>query len=383
MKIRFVPLILKMVTRQRMRTILTVGGVATAMFLFALIQSLQNGVREATEMGADDTTLVVYRENRFCPFTSRLPEDYQRRIEAVSGVDTVTPMMIVVSNCRASLDVVTFRGVRPDHFAATDGSRLRMISGSLDTWQQRTDGALVGRTLAERRGLSTGQRFDANGVTVTVSGIFDSDEAQDVNVAYVDLEFLQRAPGAKGDGIVTQFNVRIDDPSRADEIASDIDATFASAQEPTYTSPEKAFVARAAADALELIGFTWWVAFGCVGAVTALVANAIVLTVQERVRDIAVLQTLGYTGGLVARMIITEGLILGLAGGVFGAFGAAALLAWGDFSLSNEGLSIAAEASVETVAIAIGLSAVLGVVAGLVPAMRAARIEIAASFRAV
>ena len=383
MKPRFFPFVWRMISRRPLHALLTIGGVATAMFLFALIRSLQAGVAEATENAASDTSLVVYRENRFCPFTSNLPEDYEARIRSVPGVAEVTPMKIVVSNCRTSLDVVTYRGVRPARFANEHEQDLRVVAGSWQDWMRRTDAALVGDTLAARRGLSVGQRFEANGIAVTVAAVFKSDAPQHRNVAYVDLEFLQRAPGAKGDGVVTQFNVRVDDPQRAEDVAAAIDAEFENAQEPTHTSPEQAFVARAAADAVALIGFTQWVAYGCIAAVIALVANAIVLSVHDRVRDIAVLQTLGYRSGLVARLIVSEGVLMGVLGGVVGGGGAALLLGATSFAISNEGVSIPAEARPREIVLVIALAAVLGAVAGVVPAWRAGRRPITESFRAV
>lgn len=95
---------LKQLTRRRVGTILTLLGVATSMFLFSAVQAMQSGVREATTATSKETTLVVYRQNRYCPFTSRLPQHYERRIAAVPGVTGVVPIQIVVSNCRASLD---------------------------------------------------------------------------------------------------------------------------------------------------------------------------------------------------------------------------------------------------------------------------------------
>ena len=56
---------------------LTVFGVATGMFLFGTIETMQDSLKNATEITANDTTLVVYRENRYCPSTSRLPEYYK------------------------------------------------------------------------------------------------------------------------------------------------------------------------------------------------------------------------------------------------------------------------------------------------------------------
>ena len=71
----------KYVIRNRTRSILTVSGVAAGMFLFATIETMQDSLKNATEITANDTTLVVYRENRYCPSTSRLPEYYKDEIK--------------------------------------------------------------------------------------------------------------------------------------------------------------------------------------------------------------------------------------------------------------------------------------------------------------
>ena len=368
--------------RARLRSLLTILGVATAMFLYASIQSLQAGVRAATEERSEDAQLVVYRENRFCPFTSQLPEYYEARMRAIDGVERVTPMRVVVSNCRASLDVVTFRGVRAQEFSENEAQRFELLSGSLEDWLHRSDAVLVGADLASRRGVSVGQRFSSAGVTVSVAGVFTSEEPQDQNVAYAHLEFLQRSPGVQQVGIVTQFNVQVSDPSRMEAVAAAIDEEFKSDEQPTHTRSARAFVAQAAGDVMELVGFTNWVAIGCVAAVIALVANTIVLSVQERVRLYAVLQTLGFTGGRIAGLIMAEGLILSLVGGGLGTLAALVFLSWGRFSLSNEGLSIGFSAGADVWVSALLVTVTVGVLAGLVPAIRASRLPIASSFRA-
>ena len=101
---KYWPLIIKQVVRHRVRSLLTILGVAIAMYLFVAIQAMQRGVAEATTATAADTTLVVYREDRFCPFSSRLPEYYLPKIEAIQGVVSAVPIRVVVNNCRASLD---------------------------------------------------------------------------------------------------------------------------------------------------------------------------------------------------------------------------------------------------------------------------------------
>jgi len=380
---KYIPLVLKQVVRHRTRTLLTVLGVATAMFLFCAVQAMQEGVEAATRTTAADTTLIVYRQNRFCPATSRLPEYYLERIRNIAGVQSVVPMKIEVTNCRTSLDVVTFRGVPPEVFAKQYAPSLTVVEGAVADWEKRTDAALLGETLAKRRGLRVGDRFDALGITVVVAGVIRSDQPQDLNVAYVHLPFLQRSTGAKKLGIVTQFNVKVTDPAQLQPVAAAIDAEFARDPEPTATSPEKAFVGRAASDVVEIVGFTRWLGWGCLAAVLALVGNAIVLSVQDRVREHAVLQTLGYTGGLIARLIVAEGSILALAGGLAGTLLAVALVRWGNYSISNEGFSIVVTMAPSVIATGLVLSGLLGVLAGLVPAWQASRRPITESFRAV
>lgn len=378
---RFLPLVAKQVYRHPTRTALTLGGVAVAMFLFVAVQAMQAGVQQATQATAADTTLVVYRQNRFCPATSKLPEYYGDRIARVPGVASVTPVKIVVNNCRTSLDVVTFRGLPEEKLVAQAG-RFDIIDGSVQQWTSRTDAALVGDVLATRRGWKVGDRFDAAGVTCYVAGIIRSEEPQDRNVAFVHLPFLQQATDKKL-GTVTQFVVKVSDPNRIEQVARAIDAEFKSDPEPTSTSAEKAFVARAANDVVRIVGFTQWLGWGCLAAVLALVANAITLAVQDRIREHAVLQTLGYTGGLLIRLIVAEGLLLGLLGGLIGAAAAWLLVTYGGFALSSEGFSVQMTAGAATIAAGLIISGVLGLLAGLVPAIRASRRDIVGCFRAV
>ncbi|MDX1565935.1 MAG: ABC transporter permease, partial [Phycisphaeraceae bacterium] len=266
---RFIPLIVKQVVRHPTRSLLTAGGVATAMFLFVAVQAMQQGVETVTRQSAGDNTLIVYREDRFCPFTSRLPEYYVQRIRELEGVQAVIPMRVVVNNCRASLDVVTFRGVPRDSFLDQHGSSFRIIEGSAESWQRRSDAALIGETLARRRGLKVGDRFDAAGVTSYVAGVLQSDQPQDQNVAYVHLDFLQQTVDNKL-GTVTQFSIKVTDPDKLEAVASAVDDLFAQAEEPTSTRSEKAFVAHVAADMIELVGFTQYLGWGALAAVLAL-----------------------------------------------------------------------------------------------------------------
>lgn len=372
-------LAMKQLLRHRLRTSLTVLGVASGMFLFTAVETLQSSLGAATEETAADTTLVVYRENRFCPAASKLPEHYADEIRRIPGVREVIPIQIVVNNCGASLDVITFRGV-PDGMLRKFAPEIEIIAGDDAEWVKRDDGALLGEQFARRRGLNPGDKFDAVGVTVHVAGIIRSPFPQDNNVAYVKLPFLQQASRI-GLGVVTQFNVRVNRSADLKPVAAAIDARFKSDQSPTDTRPEKAFFAETASQLIELIGFTRWLGLGAVIAVIALVANAILLMVRGRVKENAVLRTLGYPARAIMFLVVSEGGLLGLAGGILGAGLAWGFLRWQSFTMGSEGHTLAILPEISTAAFSVAAALILGAVASIHPALIAIRQPIVKSLR--
>ena len=380
--LRTIPFTWKNLVRRPLRTGLTVAGIAVATFLFSFVESMRDGVSKATEAGAAETRLVVYRKNRFCPFASQLPQSYQRSILNIEGVKSAVPIKIVVNNCRASLDVVTFRGVPDEGYLQEHIAKAQLRSGSISDWQSRGDAVLIGAALADRRRLRAGDRFDAAGVRSWVAGVFDSDDAQDRNVAYAHLGFLQETAQRGGTGgIVTQFNVEVEDPAKMEAVAAAIDEAFAHDQYPTTTRPESAFVARAARDVIVLVRFASIVGWASLAAVFALIANAIALAVRDRIRDHAILQTLGWTGADIAWMVVMEASMLGATGGAIGAIGAHAAIALTHLNFTMEGVSIEVTASNAATLAGVLLATLLGAVAGVVPALSAARREIVQGFR--
>ena len=364
-------LALKNIFRYPLRSVLTMAGVAAGMFLFTAVETMQHSLGRVTRAGADDTTLVVYRANRFCPATSRLPEHYLSTIRRIEGVREAIPIQIVVNNCGASLDVITFRGVPPEGLRGYNPD-LNVIAGSFEEWSRRSDAALVGQTFAQRRGLRAGDKFEAVGINVHVAGIIQSGESQDNNVAYVHLPFLQQASRV-GLGTVTQFNVKVASADLLNQVAQRIDDTFRADSQPTVTRPEKAFFAETAKQMIEIIGFTRWLGLGAVAAVLGLIANAVLLIVRSRVKETAVLQTLGFSRLRIAILVAAEGLLLGLMGGALGVLTAYLFFHWQSYTLGNEGLTLAITPSLLVLFKGLVVALLLGFLASLYPAWRASR----------
>jgi putative ABC transport system permease protein len=132
-----------------------------------------------------------------------------------------------------------------------------------------------------------------------------------------------------------------------------------------------------------MIGFLHYLGYACVGLVLALVATTTVMAVQDRVREYAVLQTLGFTWRRVFGLVMAESLLVSLAGGLLGVGLAMGVLVLGNFAVGTEGVTIAFSPSPRLALAGLGVTALVGLAAGLAPAWRAARAEIVASLRYV
>jgi putative ABC transport system permease protein len=141
--LKLLKLVRRNLARRRLRTALTVGGTAAAIALFVLVESLAAGLERALSGSEAARTLIVYRQNRYCPQTSFLPQVDADRIAALDGVESVLPVKVYLSNCRASLDVVAFHGVPAGE--VFDARKIELVAGDRATFERQGDAArLVG-----------------------------------------------------------------------------------------------------------------------------------------------------------------------------------------------------------------------------------------------
>ena len=171
----FLKLLRRQLLRRPGRSLLTVLGTAIALLLAVSIESLSRGLDRALSGPDAARTLMVYRENRYCPLTSYLPERYASRIREVPGVESVLPVRVYLSNCRASLDAVAFQGAPVEELLRSRS--LELVEGDLERFRREEKAALVGREFAARRGLAPGDGFRLGDIDVDVAGIFASKEA--------------------------------------------------------------------------------------------------------------------------------------------------------------------------------------------------------------
>ena len=362
--------VLKTLLRHQARTLLTVSGTAVAMFVFCLVGSVQEGLERLTTSSDADRSLIVFQENRFCPTSSRLPEDYARDIRKLSGVRDVMPIQVWTNNCRASLDIVVFNGAAPDQIRKN--RPLILTAGSWEDFAARSDAAIIGQSVAQRRSLKVGDQFTIGGLSVRISGIFKSAVAAEENLIYTSLAYLQLAQDRNGAGMVTQHEVVLTESADADTVAREIDRLLKSGPVATTTRRKGAFQVSTLSDLVDLIGFAHWLGYACVGLVLSLVATTTVMSVQDRIKEYAVLQTIGVRPLRTMRLVLTESTIQCLVGGLIGTFVAATILGFGGFAIGAEGAMIAFRPSVQLIMSGTLVSLLVGFLAGILPGIQIA-----------
>ena len=380
--IKLIPYIFKTLWRHRSRTILTVSGSAVALFVFCFVGSVQEGMNDLQSRQAGKRSLITFQANKFCPATSHLPQDYESEILKIDGVREVIPVQVFTNNCRASLDVVVFYGVPPEKLRVARPD-FEMQEGSWDEFQQNQDSAVMGAAVANRRGVSVGDKFSIGSLSVVVAGIFNSEDPAEENYIYSHLDFLQRSKGMNLVGTVTQLEVLLNENADADDICRVIDDRYLTGPVETDTRPKGVFQAKSLGDLTQLIGMAHYLGLACVGLVVSLVATTTVMSVQDRIKEHSVLQTLGYSGVRVFQLVLAESVALAMMGGTLGVVVAMIVLRISSLSVGAEAVTIAFTPSFNLAATGLIVALLTGILAGVFPAFQAARAEIVEGLRQV
>ncbi|MBL8899452.1 MAG: ABC transporter permease [Planctomycetes bacterium] len=366
--LKFLPYVFRTATRARLRSVCTVLGAALAMALFVFVRTVDRGVDDLSARSAQPV-LVVFQDSRFCPLTSDLPVRYADAIRAMPDVEEVLPTLVFVNSCRSNLDLVTLHGVEADKLGALYD--LEYLAGSQEAFRARSDSALLGERLAERRKAVVGERIRLGDMDVEVAGIVRGESAGVANIAFVHLAQLSLAE--KKQGSATQFLVRVKDDADQEEIAARVDALFRTDEARTDTKSLQAFVSAAVQEIAEIVSFGRALGYLAVLVVALVLANTVFISAQARAPELAVLETIGLTKPKLMALIAGEGVLLGVLGGVLGTAVVLGLLWIWPLTLGVEGWGIDLAPSLLVAGQALLAALLIGLAASLGPALAAAR----------
>jgi len=381
---KFLPLIWAMLWRSKMRTWLTFLSIVVAFLLFGLLQSVTGAFKAGVRLAADDQLMVTYKQG----LTKLLPLAYRGRIERIDGITLAEPNMWVGGWYGDPKNQIQNIAVAVDTFPGFD-DRVLIPADQLAAFRATRMGAIAGRDLALKNGWKIGDRIPINaqpkkdGSTVwdfQLVGIMDLDDkrfGQHIPAMGMYVRFDYYDELSPWPGHVVWFAVRIKDPKQASAISKAIDREFANSEFETRTQTMAAFQA----GFLKQFGDVGLIMSSILGAVfftLLLVAgNTMMQAYRERVPELAVLKTLGFTDRRVALLVLAESLLLCGSAAAIGMLLAAGAIppirdAMAQFlaGLTLENLTIAAGAA---------LALALGMLAALVPAWRSARLSVIAA----
>jgi len=367
--IKLAPFVLKSLWRHRTRTLLTLSGTAVGLFVFCFVGSIQEGLDALFDRREAEQSLIVFQAHKVCIATSRLPQDYAEKIAEVPGVRDVVPIQVFTNNCRASLDVAIFYGLPPEKIRSA--RNFKLLDGSFEEFEAHQDAALVGRAMAARRSIALGDKFSLGDYTVAVAGIYACPEnVAEEDYIYTHLDFLQRRQGDNQVGTVTQLEVFLEPGADADEKCAAIDDALHGGTVETETRTKGAFQAKTLGDLTHLLGLVRYLGYACVGVVLMLVTTTTVMAVQDRIREHAVLQTLGFSTLRIFALVLAESTIIGTLGGLLGVGLAMGFLTFVPRSIGTNAVTVPFTASPDLALLGIALGLLIGVIAGIVPALR-------------
>jgi putative ABC transport system permease protein len=378
---KFVPLILANLFRKKLRTTLTIGSFAVALFLFGLLAVVRGAFNQGIDVAGADRLVIVNKVSIIQP----LPFSYRDQILRIPGVKAIT------FDC-------WFGGVYQDerNFIpqfAIDTQNQRTVFPELivpdDQWKaflEDREGAIAGANTAKRFGWKVGDRIPIKGTIYqgtwefNLRGIYTGERPSDdrtqfwFHYGYLD----ERRQFGKGE--VGWYTVRVDNPDDSPRIAKAIDSEFANSPYETKTDTEKAFATSFVKQAGN-IGFLIRAIGGVVFFTLLLVTgNTMAIAVRERTGELAVFKAVGFTDRFVLLLVLGESLVISAVGGVIG------LTLSKLFTLSGDptrGLLPFFYLPTSSILMGLGVAVAVGILAGILPATSAMRLRVVDALRKV
>jgi putative ABC transport system permease protein len=381
---KFLPLVWKNLWRRKVRTVFTLACVFIAFLLFGMLMTIRAAFSFGVELAGIDRLIVIHKVSLIQP----LPESYLERLRAIDGVQAVTHnswfggIYQDPSNFfgQIALDPEVYFGMYPE---------LRLPEEQMAAWLDDRQGAVVGRSTANRFGWKVGDRIplqatiwlpksgEGNTWEFNLVGIYDGDPGVDTTNFFFRYDYLNENR-RDGEGLVGWYVVKIDDPSRSVEMAQRFDDMFANSSAETKTTTEKGFVDSFAKQIGDIGAIMIAILSAVLFTMLLVAANTMAQSVRERTSELAVMKTLGFSQTSIVAIVLGESLFIALLGGILGLGLAWLIVLQGD---PTNGLLPVFMLPSRDVAAGVGIMAVLGLLAGILPAVQAMRLRITDALR--
>jgi putative ABC transport system permease protein len=379
-------LIFRNAFRHRLRTALTVLGIVIAVLAFGLLQT----VVDAWYAGVNASSAARLITRNAISLIFPLPITYEDKIRHVPGVRTVSRsnwfggIYIDKRNFfpQFATDAEPYFELYPEYRVAPDQMKAFMLDRK---------GCVVGRKLAQTYGWKLGDTVPLRGTIFpgnwefVIRGIYEGAEAKTDESQFIfhwDYlnEYIKKTSPRRANQVGI-YLVGIADPDQAAAISREIDGMFRNSLAETLTETEKAFALGFISMTEAIVAAIRIVSFVIIVIIMAVMANTMAMSARERVAEYATLKALGFGPVFVQLLIYGESLLISLIGGVLGILATLPLV--DGFGAVMVKLFPVFRLSAETLAMQVGAVLVMGMVAAIVPGLRASRVRIAQGLRAI
>jgi putative ABC transport system permease protein len=321
--VKVLKLIIKNTLRHKLRTFLTILGIAIAVMAFGLLRTVVTVWYAGVE--ASSVSRLITRQA--VSFIFPLPLAYRDQIAKVPGVKAVSHgswfggTYIDKSQffARVAVDPETFFHVYPEFLITPE---------ELQAFKKERNACVVGTDLVKRYGFKIGDVINIEGDIYpgqwqfVVRGIYrPRDKATDpsnmlFHWEYIDERMRQEMPARAG--YVGWYYIAINDPNDAASISHQIDALFANSRAETKTESEREFSQDFLAAFNSVIVAMNFMSFVIIGIIMLVLGNTMIMSARERTREYAVLKTLGFSRQQLTLLIGGESQLISIIGGGLG-----------------------------------------------------------------
>jgi putative ABC transport system permease protein len=378
---KFFPLIWMNVWRRKIRTTFTLLSIFIAFLLFGIVMTIRAAFSFGVEIAGIDRLVLINKVTLILP----LPISYQRQIQQTPGVQVATHQTWFNGAYQQPTNVLTTIAVEPTPFLTTYPEFL-LPAEQAAAWLTDRQGAIVGKDLAARYNWKIGDRIPLmsalwepkNPWEFNIAGIYDGGRGVDKTQFFFRYDYLEENRADRLKGNVGWYVLKIDDPSKAVELSKTFDTMFANSAAETKTTTEKGFIEGFAKQVGDIGSITIAIASTVLFMFGMVAASTMMQSVRERTSELAVLKTLGFTDAKILALVLSESLFITLAGGGLGLALAWMFVKRGD---PTGGLLAVFALPPEDIVAGIVLMLLMGLLAGITPALGAMRLRITDALR--
>ena len=375
-------------TRNWLRTLLTLAAVALPIMIYVLSMAVVDGIDRFLDNSAKQLRLAITQKSSI---VNPLPAGHRLKMESLdptrSRIISVCGMRWIGGKIDRDPRPLSSMGADADTFIETF-PEYNLTQAEVDAWKRDRQAIIVGRTTALQFGWKVGDRIVIRPsvppyTPMEFHVVSTGEHAEDPITLWFHREYLEQElkKGGYWEGMVSFFFVKCASQADLDHYRAQIDELFARTPDETKTQDEKTFMNEFITQQFNLPRNLTILAAVTVFVAVMAAANTMSMNFRDRMNEIATLKSMGFGGGFAFAMIQAESMLLCAIGGMIGALGP--YVVFTHTPLRNYMIPLIQQLTVRfAVCIQAMLIAVaIGLIAAIWPSILAMRMRVVAALR--